>query len=177
MSELIKSEIYNGIKIDVSYDNDRFFMSDFLDNSLTKFDIHPRFFDGHSKEIIEAEKSEEMGISEPIFGYSHSGKTISLAPFSCPWDSGQAGRCFISRKSIRKHFEVKRITKRIMEMAKKLFNCEFEIMKSIIEGNVFLISIYKGEDCLESISLIYGEKCLEEQIEYVKASIDNGYLK
>ena len=27
----------------------------------------------------------------PVYGYSHSGYAFSLAPFSCPWDSGRAG--------------------------------------------------------------------------------------
>ena len=31
------------------------------------------------------------GIVQPLWLFDHSGITISLAPFSCPWDSGQVG--------------------------------------------------------------------------------------
>lgn len=32
----------------------------------------------------------------PIYMYDHSGITISIAPFSCPWDSGQVGFIYCS---------------------------------------------------------------------------------
>lgn len=35
----------------------------------------------------------------PIYGYVHSGVSLSLKPFSCPWDSGTAGYIAVKRPS------------------------------------------------------------------------------
>lgn len=35
----------------------------------------------------------------PVYGYVHSGVSLSLKPFSCPWDSGTAGYIAVKRPS------------------------------------------------------------------------------
>jgi len=35
----------------------------------------------------------------PVYGYAHSDITLSLQPFSCPWDSGVAGVVAVKRPS------------------------------------------------------------------------------
>ena len=37
-------------------------------------------------------------ISAPLYLYDHSGITISMGPFSCPWDSGCVGFIYVTRK-------------------------------------------------------------------------------
>lgn len=39
-----------------------------------------------------------------IYGYNHSGQAISLAPFSCRWDSGRIGIVVMSRKKARQKY-------------------------------------------------------------------------
>lgn len=36
------------------------------------------------------------GIVRPLYLYNHSGLSISMSPFSCPWDSGQVGWIYCS---------------------------------------------------------------------------------
>ncbi len=38
----------------------------------------------------------------PLYIYQHSGTALSMAPFSCPWDSGQVGYILASKSSFRK---------------------------------------------------------------------------
>ena len=50
-------------------------------------------------EAIDADRFEDIGwlirkgelIGLPVYGYVHSGATISTTPFSCSWDSGRSG--------------------------------------------------------------------------------------
>ena len=37
-------------------------------------------------------------VIEPLYLYDHGGITISMAPFTCPWDSGQVGFIYAERK-------------------------------------------------------------------------------
>jgi len=41
----------------------------------------------------------------PLFLMDHSGLSISIGPFGCPWDSGQIGFIFITQKSIKEIFD------------------------------------------------------------------------
>jgi hypothetical protein len=43
------------------------------------------------------------GLLRPLFLYDHGGITISTGDFGDPWDSGQVGWAFVTRKDIRKH--------------------------------------------------------------------------
>lgn len=47
-------------------------------------------------ELKAVEASDAIWL--PVYAYVHSGQTISTTPFSCPWDSGQSGIAWISRK-------------------------------------------------------------------------------
>lgn len=40
----------------------------------------------------------------PLYLYDHSGLTISLGAFSCPWDSGQVGFIVVTKESIMSEF-------------------------------------------------------------------------
>ena len=54
------------------------------------------------KECCEAalERKHNGDIMLPLYLYDHSGITISLTPFSCPWDSGQVGFVVVPRKAM-----------------------------------------------------------------------------
>lgn len=51
-------------------------------------------------EIQEAveEAREGGGYAFPVFAYVHSGASLSLQPFGCPWDSGQSGYYVITKE-------------------------------------------------------------------------------
>jgi hypothetical protein len=53
------------------------------------------------RQTIE-EHFEKHYISLPLYLYDHSGITISTGSFHCPWDSGQVGFIYVSRKDAEK---------------------------------------------------------------------------
>ena len=101
-------------------------------------------FDEMKKEIIE---NEGVAIIEPLYMYDHSGQTISTKPFSCPWDSGQIGFVFITKKDLLEEFGGKRITKKIIERGERVLRGEVETYDQFIRGDVYGFEIeYKTTD-------------------------------
>ena len=47
-------------------------------------------------------KGELVGL--PVYGYVHSGATISTTPFSCPWDSGRSGWAYCTAEKAKAEF-------------------------------------------------------------------------
>jgi hypothetical protein len=45
-------------------------------------------------------KNEKPLVILPVYMYDHSGITIATHPFSCPWDSGQIGFIYTTKKQI-----------------------------------------------------------------------------
>lgn len=50
----------------------------------------------------DAQRAQEVFDAQylhlPLYLYDHSGITMQTTPFSCPWDSGQVGFIYVSRK-------------------------------------------------------------------------------
>lgn len=74
------------------------------DNIVTFALYHRRYGLGDKKEYDEAsdltewlEENKATVEVMAIYGYEHGGITISCAPFSCPWDSGQLGVAYITK--------------------------------------------------------------------------------
>ena len=116
-------------------------------------DKHNYDFDDYSgwdemKKAIIA--NEDVAIIEPLYMYDHSGLTISTTPFSCPWDSGQIGWVFITKKTIRKELNVKRITKKVLERAANNLKAEVEVYDQYIRGEVYGFEVERnGADEIE----------------------------
>jgi len=43
----------------------------------------------------------------PLYLYDHSGITMSVSPFSCPWDSGQVGYIYCTKEAAKKNWGIK----------------------------------------------------------------------
>ena len=90
----------------------------------------------------------------PVYLYSHSGTTIKASengdPFSCPWDSGQVGFAYMTRKKAIEEFAVKgkTLTNTIIDKAKALIITEIECLDDCMTGNVygFVITNPDGEE-------------------------------
>ncbi len=67
--------------------------------------------------IEEARKQalRDKDIVLPLYMLDHSGITISLSPFSCPWDSNQVGFVQIPREKMIKEFSKKNFTKALKQ--------------------------------------------------------------
>jgi len=60
--------------------------------------------DVEANEFIR-EKFEELYYHRPVYAYIHGGVTISVGSFSCPWDSGQSGFIYMSKKAVEDIFK------------------------------------------------------------------------
>jgi len=92
---------------------------------------------GRVDAIIEKVLDREVPVILPLYLYDHSGITMSVAPFSCGWDSGQVGWIYVSRADLLKEYSAKRITKAIRERAEKVLRQEVATYDDYLTGNVW----------------------------------------
>lgn len=123
-------------------------------------------------------KNEDVAVILPLYLYDHSGITISTSPFSCRWDSGQIGWVYVSKKKLREEYNVKRITKAIIEKATKVLEGEVKTYDQYLTGDVYGYIIYKVSTCekgcehkeeVDSCWGYYGENdCMSEAEDIVQ---------
>lgn len=92
-------------------------------------------------------KNEDPLVILPLYMYDHSGITISTAPFSCPWDSGQIGFVFVPKVQARENFMVKRISKKIRERCEEVMIAEVKEYDQYLRGDIYGFVLYKREHC------------------------------
>ena len=73
-----------------------------------------------------------------VYMFSHGGKTFNTTGFSCPWDSGQVGFIFASKEAVRKEYSMKRVTKKITNLVRKVLIAEIEDYDRWIRGECCL---------------------------------------
>ena len=85
----------------------------------------------------------------PLFLYDHSGITISCAPFSCGWDSGQVGYIYVSKEAIRKEWKVQKIGPKLRKTIVDNLEGEVKTYDQFLTGEVFGYEVYKIHNCGE----------------------------
>lgn len=128
-------------------------------------DYNPGLFDSWDaleKHIIQ---QENVVAILPVYMYDHSGITISVTPFGCPWDSGQVGFCYIARETIRKEYPAwKRITSNRIQQMKKWIQGDVAEYDAYLTGNVwgYVIKDSKTGEEQDSCFGYYGRKFCEQ---------------
>jgi len=92
----------------------------------------------------------------PLYLYDHSGITMSTAPFSCPWDSGQVGFIFVTKEALRKEYGWKRITPKRMEQIYKYLSGEVETYDQYLRGDIYYFLAKEDDDVVDSCSGFFG---------------------
>lgn len=113
------------------------------------------------------EQAEKWGYTVlPLYLYDHSGITMSCAPFSCPWDSGQVGVIFMSPQTAAKEG--------IKDPAGSLKG-EVEVYDQYLTGDVYgyIVKDDEGEE-LDSCWGFFGD---EEYVKKEAESIVEWYVK
>lgn len=153
------------------------------DNLGTMVCFHNRYDlgDKHNYSIEEAQsllKRKDV-LALPLYLYDHSGLSISASSFSCQWDSGQVGFIFVTHEKIKKDFNVKRLTKKVLENAKKSLLSEVKAYDQYLTGDVYGYSITDANG--EHIDSCYGffgyEYCkseAESQLKYFNEKYNGG---
>jgi hypothetical protein len=110
-----------------------------------------------------------------VYGYSHSGMSLSLTPYECRFDSGKAGYLILSKDWLRSTYDVKRITKKIIENSKYFFEGDIETLNSFLSGDVYSINLIEDEEVIDNTLYIgcpedfntsfFGEKYSDFEVE------------
>lgn len=108
----------------------------------------------------------------PLYLYDHSGLTMSVEPFACPWDSGAVGFIFIDREAVAKEYSWLRVSKGRLKILKALLVQEVETYDQYLTGDVWNYSIDDGEgEVLESCCGFYGREECEKEAEAARVSL------
>lgn len=111
------------------------------------------------KQII---KDFNPSVILPVYMYEHSGVSLSTSGFSCPWDSGQIGFIFVSRKKALEEYNAKRITKKIREKIETCLNAEIKEYSNYLDGEVYGYVIEEDGEIIDSCCGYYGREYAEE---------------
>ena len=96
------------------------------------------------KELKQAlvEYYGEMAYIKPLSLYDHSIQTLAIGEPTDMWDSGYVGFIFVTKEQARKWFNVKRITKSVIEKIEKLAQSEVEEYNKVwLWGEVYVLSL------------------------------------
>lgn len=117
-----------------------------LGDANTKY----RTEDYNSWEEMERDilKKEDVAVILPLYLYDHSGITMNTTGFnridSYGWDWGRIGFIFTTKDNVRNCYNVKRITKNLLERVKEHLLSEVNEYDDYISGNVYRFDIYDG---------------------------------
>lgn len=103
-------------------------------------------------------------VSLPLYIYEHGGVTMSTGSFSDPWDSGQVGYIFVTKKKILKEYGGKILTKQLRDRVVGYLKGEVKTYDQFLTGDVygFMIDDPDGEP-EDSCWGYYGyDECLNE---------------
>jgi len=73
----------------------------------------------------------------PLYLYDHSGITMNTVGFSCRWDSGQVGFIWVAPKDVRKEYDVKRISKALLERVYQSLASEVKTYDQYLTGDIY----------------------------------------
>lgn len=171
--ETLQKEKYKGYKIKVTHDE--FDPRKDQDNLTKMVCFHKRYILGDKHEYNHGDYNgwdamersikyrENVVVIAPLYLYDHSGITINTTGFNCPWDSGQVGFVFITKKEARKWFGWKRITKERKEKLKERLLSDVKEYDNYLTGMQYKFDIYKKKEWIEGYGCFDDDdKAMEE---------------
>lgn len=119
-----------------------------FDNLGTMACWHRRYSLGdkhnYSPEEFLNEINDKNAVIFPLYMCDHSGLALSMAPFACPWDSGQIGWIYVPKEKAREEFGVKRISRKLRKRIQEILQGEIEAYEHYLNGNVFGYVLKEG---------------------------------
>ncbi|MBW2997990.1 hypothetical protein KY321_00485 [Candidatus Woesearchaeota archaeon] len=108
---------------------------------------------------------EEQGavITIPLWIYDHSGISLNTSKV-CRWDSSPVGYAFVTKETLRKEYNVKNVTQKILEKARAVIKSEIETYNQYLMGQVYAVRVneikicdlgHEHKELIESISGFY----------------------
>jgi len=110
------------------------------------------------------EENEDKILVLPLYLMDHSGLSISVDDTmfrmvdSVGWDWGQVGWTYVTYEDIRKAYNVQRVTRKVLEKAKRVLIAEVEEYNKYLQGQVmgFIIQEHHHVKCWQTIDSCFG---------------------
>lgn len=115
--------------------------------------------------IVNCGSAKNYIVCKPVYMYDHSGQTISLYPFGCPWDSGCCGYVFVFKDKILKEFSDAN-DDNWRDKAEEVIKSEIDIYDDYIQGNVYGYCLEEGH-AVEHKDLVTGAIWISTEYEVV----------
>ena len=114
---------------------------------------------------------DKFYVALPLYLYDHSGITMNCEGFSCPWDSGQVGYIYVSKKDVLREFGGERLSKTKLKRALEVLKGEVRTYAQYLEGDVWGYTIEKNGVEIDSLYGMYGLDYAKEEMKMVVASL------
>lgn len=139
---------YKGFTIEIVQDTDPFNPRTDYDHAGKMICFHKRYTlgDKHNLSLEEAQElyARKDVIALPLFLLDHSGITIRTTSFGDPWDSGQVGFIYMDYDTIKKEFDCKKVTQKIILQVYDRLRSEVKEYDDYLTGNVWGFIIEPG---------------------------------
>ena len=86
-------------------------------------------------------------VTLPLFLLDHSGLRMKNTSFNDPWDSGKVGYIYITYDDIRKEYDRKRVSKKLITQVYKILQGETETYNQYISGDTYCYTLSKLITC------------------------------
>jgi len=165
---MVENKVVGNLEICIYIDNDAInprenyaHLGEILYHNRSKYILGDRQTNNTEMELKAQSKDV---VCFPVYAYIHSGIALNMTGFSCPWDSGQSGIIYATKKKIRQWFNCKNITKKTIEKVRKIFEGELLEFQSYLNGEVYGYEIKKRNgEILDSCWGFYDfDVCLNE---------------
>jgi hypothetical protein len=79
----------------------------------------------------------DIAIWLPVYGYDHSGLTISCSPFSCPWDSGRLGFVYVLIADVLRENNASELTQKLRDDTLARLRSRVSYFDDYLTGRVY----------------------------------------
>ena len=99
---------------------------------------------------------------------------MNTSGYSCPWDSGQVGWIYITRKEAREKMQITRITEKQRKKIIEWLRGEVEYYSQFLQGHVYYYEVCdENDDSIDCCSGYIGDdletNCLLESARYARS--------
>jgi hypothetical protein len=98
----------------------------------------------------------------PVYMLDHSGLSLSTISFNDPWDSGQIGFIYCTRKDLQENFITEEISDEQYKLALDCLRGEVDTYGQYINGEVYGYIIYRNDQEVDACWGFYGDYALDE---------------
>ena len=111
------------------------------------------------------DRFDDLYFHRTVYLYDHSGLSVSLGGFSCPWDSGPVGIIFVRKDEAQKEYCMTKRELTIEEYVDEIMENEIEVFDQYLRGDIygFVLKDQRGEE-VDSCRGFYGYDIKENGI-------------